>query len=72
MFNWSIDENYFQKQDPEAHEIWRLLQLINYGLDGERLSKEKLKTYWPKIKDKIIDLQVKKYLEAVLWNKRAF
>ena len=72
MFNWSTDEEYFQKQDPKAYEVWRLLQLINYGLDGEKLSRKELRKYWPKIKDKIADSGIKEYLEEILWNKKAF
>lgn len=67
MYNWSVDEQYFQKHDPEGYKIWRLLQLINYGLDGERLRKKQLKKYWFQIKDKILDPPIKEYLQAILW-----
>jgi len=71
MFNWSIDEDYFQKKDPHGYEIWRLLQLINYGLDGEKLSKKKLRKYWPEIKNEILDKDIKNYLKENLWSKKA-
>lgn len=71
MFNWSVDEEYFQKQDPSGFEVWRLLQLINYGLDGEKLSKNKLRKFWPQIKDKIFDPGIRHYLTQTLWPKKA-
>lgn len=49
MYNWSTDEEYL-KQFPDEYERWRLLQLINYGLDGEKLDLKKLRKYWGKIK----------------------
>lgn len=52
MYNWSTDEDYL-KQFPEEYERWKLLQLINYGLDGEKLDLKKLKKNWPKIKKNV-------------------
>lgn len=52
MYNWSTDEEYL-KQFPEEYEKWRLLQLINYGLDGEKLDLAKLKKYWLEIKKNV-------------------
>ena len=43
MYNWSTDEEKFKKEDPEGDRVWRLTQLINYGLDGEKLSKSEIK-----------------------------
>ena len=37
MINWSTDEEKFKKENPKEYKIWRLSQLINYGLDGEKL-----------------------------------
>ena len=53
MFNWSVDEKRFKKENPEEYKLWRLTQLINYGLDGERLDKKEVKRAWHKIKDKL-------------------
>lgn len=65
MYNWSTDEDYL-KQFPEEYEKWRLLQLINYGLDGEKLDLKKLRHYWPKIKKSVLDNNVKNYLRMIL------
>lgn len=71
MHNWSVDEDYFRRQDPSGFEAWRLLQLINYGLDGEKLSKNQLRQCWPQIKDKIFDPGIRRYLTQTLWPKKA-
>lgn len=70
MYNWSTDEEQFKKKDPEGYRLWRLVQLINYGLDGEKLDEKELKKAWPKIKDRL-DPDLKKYLEFLLWPKRS-
>ncbi len=65
MYNWSTDEEYL-KQFPDEYERWRLLQLINYGLDGEKLELKKLKKNWRKIKKEILDDNIKKYLQSIV------
>ena len=70
MFNWSVDEDYFRKKDPRAYEVWYLLQLINYGLDGEKLSRKKIRKYWPEIENEIFDKDIKKFLKENLWDKK--
>ena len=39
----------FLSKFPEKYEIWKLEQLINYGLDGEKLDEDKLRKYLPKL-----------------------
>jgi len=70
MYNWSVDEEAFKKRDPKGYKLWRLEQLINYGLDGEKLDEEEVKKAWQKIKDRL-DPDIKKYLEFLLWQKRS-
>jgi len=62
MYNWSTDEKYL-KQFPEEYERWRLLQLINYGLDGEKLDLKLLKKHWKKIKKEVLDKNIKMYIQ---------
>ena len=64
MYNWSIDEEKFKKEDPEGYKIWRLEQMINYGLGEEKLDAEELTKYLNKLD---IDEHVRKYLEFLLW-----
>lgn len=68
MYNWSTDEEKFKKEDPEGYRLWRLTQLINYGLDGEKLSKKEIKKYWPKL-EKRIDPEKRRLMEFFLWGK---
>jgi len=63
MYNWSTDEKKLKKDYPEDYQKWRLLQLINYGLDGERIKLKLLKKLWPEIKNYVIDPKVKEFLE---------
>ncbi len=42
MRNWSVDETQLKKH-PEEYKLWRMEQLINYGLDGEKLDRTELK-----------------------------
>jgi len=68
MYNWSVDEEKFKKQHPKEYRLWRLTQLINYGLDGEKLDREEVKKAWPKIKDNL-DPYKKRAMEYLLWGK---
>lgn len=68
MINWSTDEKRFKKENPKEYKLWRLTQLINYGLDGEKIDKEKLVKAWPKIEDRI-DPYKKRALEYLIWEK---
>lgn len=63
MYNWSTDEDKLKKDYPEDYQKWRLLQLINYGLDGERIKLKLLQKLWPEIKSEVLDPKVKEFLE---------
>ena len=45
MYNWSVDTTKL-KQNPEEYTIWKLEQLINYGLNEEKLSENDLTRHW--------------------------
>ncbi len=62
MYNWSVDEERL-KADPEAYNLWRLEQLINFGLHNERLKRSDLRQYWSRLK---IDPARKKLLHLLL------
>ena len=68
MYNWSVDEKKFKKEDPEGYKIWKLEQMINYGEPAEKISKRLVKKYWKKIKDRI-DPYKKRLIEYLLWGK---
>lgn len=66
MYNWSVDEKAFKKADPEGYRIWRLEQMINWGLGGEKLSERLVRKYWRKLK---LDRLTREYLTFLLWPK---
>ena len=68
MYNWSIDEKKFKKEDPEGYKIWKLEQMINYGLGKEKLNLRLVKRYWKKL---FMDKITRKYLEFLLWPKKS-
>jgi hypothetical protein len=68
MYNWSVDEKKFRKENPQEYRRWRLVQLINYGLDGEKLDRKEVKAAWPKIKERL-DPYAKRLIEYLLWGK---
>ena len=70
MYNWSVDEEKFKKENPKKYKLWRITQLINYGLDDEKLDKNETKKAWPKIKDQL-DPDLRSYLEFLLWPKQS-
>lgn len=70
MINWSTDEKLFKEKYPKEYKLWRLTQLINYGLDGEKLDEKELKTAWPKIKGRL-DPDLRDYMHFLLWPKQS-
>ncbi|MCD6412416.1 hypothetical protein J7K91_01930, partial [bacterium] len=67
MYNWSVDEEKFKKEDPEGYKIWRLEQMINYGLGKEKISEKLVRKYWNKL---FLDPETKRFLEFLLWPKK--
>ena len=65
MRNWSVDEETLKK-DPARYRLWRLEQLINFGLDGEKLDAEELKKALPNL---TVDPAKKRYLQFLLSNR---
>ena len=62
MYNWSTDTKILKK-DPVQFAIWKLEQLINFGLKNEKIDKKTLAKYFNKIK---IDPDKKNYLQFLL------
>jgi hypothetical protein len=62
MCNWSTDETELKK-NPRKYAIWRLEQLINFGLDGEKISEKELREYLP-----VLDIEParRRFLELLL------
>lgn len=66
MYNWSVDEKKLSK-DPEKYAIWKLEQMVNFGLGENKLNYNELKKYWNKIQ---IDPARKRFLELILNEPR--
>ena len=62
MKNWSTDTAELQK-DPEKFSIWRLEQMINFGLDNDKIDRHELRKYWDVIH---IDPYKRKFLSLGL------
>ena len=67
MKNWSTDTTRL-KQNPQEYTKWRLEQMINFGLDGEKIPESQLRMYW---KDLNIDPFKKAFLYHLLWPKQS-
>lgn len=61
MYNWSTDEKSFENKGKK--EIWELEQLINFGLNKQKISAEKLRLYWNRF---AIDPHRRKFLRMLL------
>lgn len=62
MYNWSVDESELKKF-PERYQIWRLEQLINFGLGQEQLDRQLLIKYLDRLE---IDEDKRAYLKFLL------
>lgn len=62
MKNWSTNEEFLKKY-PEKYNIWKLEQLINFGLGNEKLSLQNVKDNINKL---AIDPLKKRYLKFLI------
>jgi hypothetical protein len=67
MHNWSTDTTELKK-DKKQYAIWRLEQMVNFGLEGKRISREEIMKYW---KNLSLDSNKKRYLKMILWPKQS-
>lgn len=65
MYNWSTDEEKLKK-DPEKYAVWRLEQMVNFGLNGGKIKESDLKKYWRKLK---IDPARRRFLALLIDEK---
>ncbi|MBI2573863.1 MAG: hypothetical protein HYV78_00495 [Candidatus Wildermuthbacteria bacterium] len=62
MYNWSTNETELKKKK-EKYAIWKLEQMVNFGLNGKKLKKTELLKYWEKLQ---IDPARKRFLRLLL------
>lgn len=65
MKMWDYTKTEYEKQ-AAADPIWKLERLINYGLGEEKIDKEILKKFLPKLR---IPENRRVFFELLLWNK---
>lgn len=68
MYNWSVDARCLKK-NKEKYAIWKLEQIVNFGLGGEKIDSRKLKKYWDRLD---IDPSRRRLLKLFLYGKRNF
>jgi len=62
MYNWSADEQALKK-NPAQYTRWRLEQLINFGLNGEKINERELREHFSELN---IDPSRRRLLEILL------
>lgn len=62
MYNWSTQQKELEK-DPRKYAIWRIEQMVNFGLDGQKINADELKKYWSEIE---IDPARRRFLEMII------
>ena len=67
MYNWSVNLKELKKT-PQEYQRWRLEQMINFGLGGQKIRKKLLKKYWQKVE---IDFKKREYLKFLLCQKKS-
>lgn len=65
MYNWSTNEEIL-KCNPTKYAIWKIEQMVNFGLNGERIKVTDLKKYWPRL---ALDPARRKFLELLLYGR---
>ena len=65
MQNWSTDEKHLKKH-PKKYAIWKLEQMVNFGLGGEKIKKADLKKYWSQLH---LDPAKQSFLSLLLHGK---
>jgi hypothetical protein len=63
MYNWNTDTTELKK-NKEQYTIWKLEQLINFGLNGQKIQVKLLKKYWDKLH---LDPRRRRVLENWVW-----
>lgn len=66
MYNWSVDLKQLKKNE-QKYAIWKIEQMVNFGLGGKKISERELKKYWLKIN---IDPFRRKFLKLIINDKK--
>ncbi len=64
--NWSADEAKIKEKGQRTHTIWKLEQMVNFGLvNGEKIKASELRKYWKNLN---LDKERKKTVEFLMNN----
>jgi hypothetical protein len=66
MYNWSVNTKRLKK-DKKKYTIWKLQQLINFGLAKNKLNQKEIKKYFNLLN---IDADKRKYLNFILYDEK--
>lgn len=64
MYNWNVDENRLKK-NKEEYAIWKLEQMVNFGLNGEKINSRDIRRLWHKLR---LDPARKSFLQLLLYG----
>jgi len=67
MYNWNTDASKWGKKS-DSYQIWKYVQLINYGADNQKMSLHALVKNWSKIKPQLDPLKAL-VLEYWIWDR---
>ena len=67
MYTWNIHLTDPQK-NKEKYTIWKLEQMVNFGLGGKKIKRSQLKKYWDRLD---LDPGKKKFLSLLLWGQQS-
>lgn len=65
MRNWSTNTTALKK-DKTQYAIWRLEQLVNFGMGKTKIKATELKKYWKVLR---LDPKKKHFLKTLLWPR---
>lgn len=66
MYNWSIDIKELKK-NKEQYTIWKIEQMVNFGLNSKKLKERDVKKYWKKFQ---FDPARKRFLQLCLYGRK--
>ncbi|PIP32901.1 hypothetical protein COV53_02165 [Candidatus Gottesmanbacteria bacterium CG11_big_fil_rev_8_21_14_0_20_37_11] len=66
MYNWNTDTSKWDKKS-DSYIIWKLNQMINFGLNGKKLDLSLTRKYWSRLS---LDPFRKKFMELILWPRK--
>lgn len=66
MYNWNVDIKELRK-DKKQYTIWKIEQMVNFGLGGGKLNRREVKKYWNQL---YLDPKKKEFLRMLLWPRK--